>query len=125
MRKETAAACRAAAEKARRKDRPREEEAAVEKWKATGDPEAAAYQMRLQEERMELFQMQETEENCFLWGWEDSTPGCDEEAVEAGRYRGRWNPKRGTYEDTSKHTVRISSIQIRSCTLLFSCPWIF
>jgi hypothetical protein len=85
--------------------------AAVEKWKATGDPEAAAYHMRLQEERMELFQMQETENHRILWCSYDSAPGCDEETVEAGRYRDRWNnPKRGTYEDTSKHTVRISLI---------------
>jgi hypothetical protein len=68
--------------------------------------------VRLQEERLELFQMQQAEENRFLCGWEDSAPGCDEEAVEAGRYRDVWNPKRGTYEDTSKHTVCISLIQM-------------
>jgi hypothetical protein len=35
--------CRAAAAEARRRDRPAEEEAAVMKWAATGDPEATAY----------------------------------------------------------------------------------
>ncbi|KAM0849262.1 hypothetical protein ACQ4PT_053838 [Festuca glaucescens] len=106
MRKETAAVCRAAAEEARRKDRPKEEQAAVARWKATGDPEAAAYQSRLQEEHLVLFNVLQREERHVLW--EDSAVGRDEEALWAARYRDGWNgfwaPERGTYEDSSKHT---------------------
>ncbi|KAM0849263.1 hypothetical protein ACQ4PT_053838 [Festuca glaucescens] len=103
MRKETAAVCRAAAEEARRKDRPKEEQAAVARWKATGDPEAAAYQSRLQEEHLVLFNVLQREERHVLW--EDSAVGRDEEALWAARYRDGWNgfwaPERGTYEDSS------------------------
>jgi hypothetical protein len=48
-------ACREAAVEARRKDRPKEEEVAVIKWKMMGDPEAAVYQSLLQEEQHEFF----------------------------------------------------------------------
>jgi hypothetical protein len=105
----TAAACKAAAAEARRKDRPKDEEAAVTKWKATGHPEAAAYQSRLQEEQHELFQMRQAEHDHirlseYPWpaGWD-----WDDEAILACIYRDGWKtraPKRGTsYEDTSKY----------------------
>ncbi|KAM0915375.1 hypothetical protein ACQ4PT_010908 [Festuca glaucescens] len=119
---ETAAACRAAAEESRRKDRPKEEQAAVARWKATGDPEAAAYQSRLQEERMVLHSVLQRGERHVLW--EDSAAGRDEEALWAARYRDGWNgfwaPERGTYEDTTIiPAMRFTDVEPAKCP---ACP---
>jgi hypothetical protein len=100
-RKETAAACKAAADEARKKDRPKEEQAALTKWNATGDPEAAAYQSRLQVEQMELLQMRQAEEDHVRRS-EYPSAGRDNAPVWACMYRDGWKArKRGTYEDTS------------------------
>ncbi|XP_044405511.1 uncharacterized protein [Triticum aestivum] len=98
----SAEACRAAAEEARRKNRPKEERPAVDKWAAMGDPEAAAYHSWLQSEGMELFVRRQTEErHARLDDW----PSPDERAVCARSYRNGWNQmwacQRGTYEDTT------------------------
>ena len=104
----TAATYKAAVEEARRKDRPEEEQALVNKWMNTGDPEAAAYHNRLRKERLELHQIRQKEQFHMLpVDWSD---GEVDKAVCAHLYRDDFRTRwRGTYEDTSKQHTHLRS----------------
>ncbi|PNT71936.1 uncharacterized protein LOC100841019 [Brachypodium distachyon] len=95
-----AAACRAAAEEARRKNQRAEQLAAMDKWLNTGDPEAGDCWDRWVEEDMEAIRLLQGEES------DDSAEYMlDPLAVEAKNYHQFWNELWtdccGSYEDTT------------------------
>ncbi|KAM0897294.1 hypothetical protein ACQ4PT_022655 [Festuca glaucescens] len=87
-------ALRAAAEEARRMDWPEEERVAVDRWAKTKDPEGAAYQKQLREEREEMHERMMKEEISV--DTQDWSEPCN--------YRRKWSSGHaghGGYADTS------------------------